>query len=212
MHAAPTSKAVFVPFASSPRYVIVSGPPLYVGPGRPLGFHVVDGGASLIACDSLKGLIRINLNTGEVRVLSNRVTDANSKDGARDARAEINYANDLDIVADDNGVQAVCVQPLACCWLCAVRDYNDQRGYFYRETLDIVVALYNTSIKKEIFRLFISCCMDSLEVAFTDHNHYSTSHNPTLPLHGSLSPCRTFYLSNADCCCMTTMLTKYCYS
>lgn len=128
---------MFALFASAPRYVILSGPPFYIGPGRPLGFHVVDGGASLIACDSIKGLIRINLSSGEVCVLSNRVSDdsvSGNKDGARDARAEINYANDLDIVtnADDNGVQAVCVQPLVCCRLrVPIRGCDDQCADFY---------------------------------------------------------------------------------
>jgi hypothetical protein len=93
----------------------VSGPRLYIGPGRPLGFHVVDGGAALIVCDSLKGLLRVNLASGEVRVLSNRVSSDNGGgqgDGVdgdtRDARSEINYANDLDIADEgSDGIGAV---------------------------------------------------------------------------------------------------------
>ena len=29
--------------------------PLYIGPGRPLGYHVVENGSALLVCDSLKG-------------------------------------------------------------------------------------------------------------------------------------------------------------
>jgi len=65
------------------------GPRLYIGPGRPLGYHVVDGGAALLVCDSVKGLLHLELDTGKLDVLSNSV-------GGR----PLNYANDLDVGAD----------------------------------------------------------------------------------------------------------------
>ena len=55
----------------------------YSGPGRPLGFHVVEEGSALLVCDSLKGLVRLDLRTGQMAVLANR-------DGAGQP---INYAN-----------------------------------------------------------------------------------------------------------------------
>ena len=78
---------------------------------------MVDNGAALLVCDSLKGLLRVNLASGEVRVLSNRVTDSGDgssglPSGERDARSEINYANDLDVAdTDSDGIGAVCVSP-----------------------------------------------------------------------------------------------------
>lgn len=64
----------------------------YVGPGRPLGFHVV--GDDVVICDSLKGLTRLNLKTKALEVLSNAVHE---DDGSL---TPINYANDLDVAAD----------------------------------------------------------------------------------------------------------------
>ena len=65
------------------------GPPLYIGPGRPLGFHV--SGDTLIVCDSLKGLLRVNLVSGTIEVLANAIHTL-------EGRPEpLQYANDLDV-------------------------------------------------------------------------------------------------------------------
>ena len=68
-------------------------PPLYIGPGRPLGFHVL-GDDTLLVCDSLKGLLRVTLSSGAIEVLSNAV---HGPDGAA---TPFQYANDLDVAAD----------------------------------------------------------------------------------------------------------------
>ncbi|CAE8620085.1 unnamed protein product [Polarella glacialis] len=65
--------------------------PLYIGPGRPLGFHIVEEGAALLVCDSLKGLVRVDLATGTISILANRVTATG---------LPFHYANDLDVAAD----------------------------------------------------------------------------------------------------------------
>lgn len=72
----------------------------YVGPGRPLGYHVYHG--NIFVCDSLKGLVRFSLETRELEILVNRA-------GARDSKFErfhgnVNYANDLDISRDGNTI------------------------------------------------------------------------------------------------------------
>jgi sugar lactone lactonase YvrE len=70
--------------------VLDEKPALYIGPGRPLGFHVVDQGAAVLVCDSVKGLIKVELegkSRGAITVLANRVSGG----------TEINYANDLDV-------------------------------------------------------------------------------------------------------------------
>ena len=66
-------------------------PPMYIGPGRPLGFHVVSDGLGLLVCDSLKGLIKVDLSSGEITVLANHV--------AHD-KSPIHYTNDLDVASD----------------------------------------------------------------------------------------------------------------
>ena len=80
----------------------VEAPPIYIGPGRPLGFEVVEGGEALLVCDSLKGLLRVEPGSGRVTVLSNRVTDrSRSGPSALPGPADaINYANDLDTASD----------------------------------------------------------------------------------------------------------------
>ena len=65
------------------------GPPLYIGPGRPLGFHV--SGDTLLVCDSLKGLLRVNLTSGTIEVLANAV------DTPEGTSEPLQYANDLDV-------------------------------------------------------------------------------------------------------------------
>lgn len=67
-------------------------PPRYVGPGRPLGFHVV--GDDLFICDSLKGLLRLGLRSGVLEVISNAVHDDEGR------AAPFHYANDLDVARD----------------------------------------------------------------------------------------------------------------
>jgi hypothetical protein len=65
---------------------------LYIGPGRPLGYHIVEDEESedliLLVCDTLKGLLRVNVSQRSIEVLTNMVTG----DGT-----PINYANDVDI-------------------------------------------------------------------------------------------------------------------
>mmetsp|Transcript_54424 Transcript_54424/g.158136 ORF Transcript_54424/g.158136 Transcript_54424/m.158136 type:complete len:397 (-) Transcript_54424:294-1484(-) len=68
--------------------------PLYIGPGRPLGYHSVEDGKALLVCDSLKGLLRVDLELGTIQVLANRITATGQP---------LNYVNDLD-VADDGMV------------------------------------------------------------------------------------------------------------
>jgi len=58
----------------------VPGAPLsrlgYVGPGRPLGYHVHKG--VLTICDSLKGLTQLDTHSGRLVILSNRVSSASA--------------------------------------------------------------------------------------------------------------------------------------
>eukprot|EP01061_Rhynchopus_euleeides_P008092 TRINITY_DN17135_c0_g1_i1.p1 TRINITY_DN17135_c0_g1~~TRINITY_DN17135_c0_g1_i1.p1 ORF type:complete len:471 (+),score=154.12 TRINITY_DN17135_c0_g1_i1:135-1415(+) len=77
----------------------------YVGPGRPLGFHVTPGNHILV-CDSLKGLLDVDVSQvvatsgGATRVVSGgggvsvpiRILANQAPDGS-----PINYANDLDV-------------------------------------------------------------------------------------------------------------------
>lgn len=65
----------------------------YVGPGRPLGYHLHPETNSLIICDSLKGLTSLNLTTSRLSILANKA-------GGR----PINYANDLDISPTDGSI------------------------------------------------------------------------------------------------------------
>lgn len=88
------------------------GPPIYVGPGRPLGFHVADAGRTLLVCDSLKGLTEVDLRAGSVSVLSN--SDSSG--------TPINYANDLDVAAD--GTVYFTSSTLG------VVSYSDKYGYY----------------------------------------------------------------------------------
>ena len=76
-------------------------PPLYIGPGRPLGFHVVEQGKVVLVCDSLKGLLRVELASGAITVLSNSVDWVGGASGPSQGAAHgINYANDLDVAED----------------------------------------------------------------------------------------------------------------
>lgn len=89
-------------------YTLSAAAPLYIGPGRPLGFHIVDNGSAVVVCDSLKGLTRVELRTGTVTILSNRVSPnvphapalASASTDADNRKAEINYVNDLDVAKD----------------------------------------------------------------------------------------------------------------
>jgi sugar lactone lactonase YvrE len=65
---------------------------LYIGPGRPLGYHILEGDDSekeivLLVCDSLKGLLQVHLQQRTIQVLTNVADDGKP----------INYANDLDV-------------------------------------------------------------------------------------------------------------------
>ena len=79
---------------------------LYIGPGRPLGFHVVEDGAALLVCDSLKGLLRVDLRAGggagAITVLANSLSSGSAGAGPQLGGNShiINYANDLDVAAD----------------------------------------------------------------------------------------------------------------
>ena len=64
----------------------------YVGPGRPLGFHLHKKD-SLIICDSLKGLTQLNTTTGVLTILTNAITSPTPATPP----LPFNYANDLDI-------------------------------------------------------------------------------------------------------------------
>eukprot|EP00747_Dinoflagellata_sp_TGD_P170373 gnl/TRDRNA2_/TRDRNA2_201771_c0_seq1.p1 gnl/TRDRNA2_/TRDRNA2_201771_c0~~gnl/TRDRNA2_/TRDRNA2_201771_c0_seq1.p1 ORF type:complete len:493 (+),score=64.50 gnl/TRDRNA2_/TRDRNA2_201771_c0_seq1:99-1577(+) len=76
---------------STGEYVLSEAPPFYIGPGRPLGAQVVEGGAGLVVCDSLKGLLHVDLKTGSFRTLANQVTETGKP---------FHYANDLDVAPD----------------------------------------------------------------------------------------------------------------
>ena len=62
----------------------------YVGPGRPLGFHVLHDGKTVIICNALIGLMSLDLDTKHLSVLSNGYT-------TRGKHVPLSYANDLDI-------------------------------------------------------------------------------------------------------------------
>ena len=90
-------------------YALLPASALYIGPGRPLGFHVVDGGSAVVVCDSLKGLLRVNLDEGTITVMANSVASSAGEGGpqvdgpppgARHTPDPISYANDLDIASD----------------------------------------------------------------------------------------------------------------
>lgn len=66
----------------------------YVGPGRPLGFHLHN--SSIYICDSLKGLTKYDLESGKLSILANAVSRASQIDPG----SPISYANDLDIASD----------------------------------------------------------------------------------------------------------------
>jgi sugar lactone lactonase YvrE len=87
--------------SSASEYALFEDPVLYIGPGRPLGFHLVEDGAAIIVCDSLKGLLRVEFRTGAITVLANRVSGGSGPQpfGGDDSHV-INYANDLDIASD----------------------------------------------------------------------------------------------------------------
>ena len=65
----------------------------YIGPGRPLGSHVLeptnhtDTDLVLVVACSLKGLLRVNVSTRTIEVLANEAPD----------QTPINYLNDVDI-------------------------------------------------------------------------------------------------------------------
>jgi sugar lactone lactonase YvrE len=69
---------------------------LYIGPGRPLGYHILvvdddnDNNSKeivLLVCDSLKGLLQVNLQQRTIQILTNMADDGQP----------IHYANDLDV-------------------------------------------------------------------------------------------------------------------
>lgn len=76
----------------------MTGQRFYVGPGRPLGFHV--SGKWLYVCCSLKGLLRLHLDTGAIEILSNAVLNPVMGGGASHLLRPVTYANDLDVAAD----------------------------------------------------------------------------------------------------------------
>lgn len=66
----------------------------YVGPGRPLGYHIHPYTGHLIICDSLKGLTQYNLETKELQILANQDDNGN----------KITTANDIDISKETGGI------------------------------------------------------------------------------------------------------------
>lgn len=99
-------------------YALKSERRLYIGPGRPLGFHVVEAGSALLVCDSLKGLLRLDLATGGLRVLANRATDTGEP---------VNYANDLDVAG--NGTVYFTSSTAGSVALNAAGFYDTMRSY-----------------------------------------------------------------------------------
>jgi len=73
----------------------LKGSATYLGAGRPLGGHVTASG-EMIICDSVKGLISVDLATSRISILANEV----SPDSPLAPATRIAYANDLDIAAD----------------------------------------------------------------------------------------------------------------
>ena len=88
----------------------------FVGPGRPLGFHIHPITKHLIICDSLQGLTQLDLSTGRLSILANQADDNSGDDDDDDGggggdddddkggddngqikQHPITYANDLDI-------------------------------------------------------------------------------------------------------------------
>lgn len=67
----------------------------YLGPGRPLGYHL-DSSGGLVVCNSLVGLMRLDPGTRELRVLANRA----SVTSPLQPGSPIHYANDLDIASE----------------------------------------------------------------------------------------------------------------
>mmetsp|Transcript_78736 Transcript_78736/g.228572 ORF Transcript_78736/g.228572 Transcript_78736/m.228572 type:complete len:396 (-) Transcript_78736:76-1263(-) len=94
--------------------------PVYIGPGRPLGFHVVEGGEALLVCDSLKGLLRVGITDGRIEVLANRVTATGDP---------LNYANDLDVAAD--GTVYFTSSTAGAVGLNAAGFYDTMRSYLF---------------------------------------------------------------------------------
>jgi len=71
---------------------------MYIGPGRPLGFHKSNNGPHLVVCDSLKGLLSVNLDSKMITILANTYVDKHGKS------LPFVYANDLDISLDGKTV------------------------------------------------------------------------------------------------------------
>jgi hypothetical protein len=72
------------PVKGSAKDYQLTGSSFYVGPGRPLGFQI--SGKWLYFCCSLKGLLRLHLDTGAIEVLANaihnQVTSSHAGTGA----------------------------------------------------------------------------------------------------------------------------------
>jgi len=88
---------VAVPVKGSSAYKM-TGRMFYVGPGRPLGFHVA--GKWLYFCCSLKGLLRLNLGTGAIELLANAFQTLSIDSDRTHVLTPITYANDLDVASD----------------------------------------------------------------------------------------------------------------
>lgn len=67
----------------------------YLGKGRPLGARV-DGNGDIVICDSSKGLIKVEVKTKRMEILSTLVSETSSKEPG----TPVVYANDLDIAKD----------------------------------------------------------------------------------------------------------------
>ena len=97
-------------------------PPMYIGPGRPLGFHVVENGTALLVCDSLKGLIKVDLSSGDMTILANHVQGDDNKNSL------ISYANDLDVTSDGTIYFSSSTENVVI-WDEKYRHYDTMRSY-----------------------------------------------------------------------------------
>ncbi|KAK9832113.1 hypothetical protein WJX81_008412 [Elliptochloris bilobata] len=81
--------------ATGGGYALDSTPVAWLGPGRPLGFEI-DAAGDVIACMAGSGLVKVELASRIVTLLTSRVDDADASAPGSD----IHYANDLDIAPD----------------------------------------------------------------------------------------------------------------
>lgn len=113
-------------------------PALFLGPGRPLGFHF-DAHGNLLVADSLKGLVMVEQGSRRLVLLANSV----SHDSPLQPGTHITYANDMDIARDgtvyfsDSGT----IQPMR----------NEQAGHW--DTLEAYLqTMYKGALTGRLLR------------------------------------------------------------